>query len=417
MNENRKTITLVSIAVVVALVAWFSRPGDWTGTPSKAVGEKLTADFDPLTAANLEVVQYDESTATVHPFKVSLEDYKGKRRWSIPSHSNYPADADKQVAGAATSLMGLQILSAEGDTQADHAKFGVVDPDPKTLKAGASGVGLRATIRDNNNKELVSLIIGKEVPGRPGLRYVRRTGQDAIYTALVKTDNLSTKFDLWIEKNLLKFNALDLSRFDIRDYSVDLLRGAVVQKGEISLGYSDQDQQHWKLLENRKFIEEGKWEPQKLNDDEELNSAKLDELKSALDDLKIIDVVAKPQGLSADLKASGDFMKKEESILTLQSRGFYPAQVNNQVELFSKEGEVRTLMKDGVEYVLRFGDITTDADTGPAKNDDKEKKEGQDNDKKSSSGRNRYLFRNGGIQSRRYSKAAVGADAGRQDRG
>ena len=31
MNENKKTIALLSIAVVVVLVAWLSRPGEWSG--------------------------------------------------------------------------------------------------------------------------------------------------------------------------------------------------------------------------------------------------------------------------------------------------------------------------------------------------------------------------------------------------
>ena len=180
----------------------------------------------------MDIVEYDESTATVHPFKVALVDFKGKRRWSIPSHSDYPADADKQVAGAATALMGLKILSVEGDTQADHEKFGVVDPDPKTLKAGATGVGMRVVIRDKNNKDLLSLIIGKEVPGRPGLRYIRRTGQDPIYTVAVNTANLSTKFDRWIEKNILKMNALDLYRLWLRDYSTGL---AMDEQGQVGV--------------------------------------------------------------------------------------------------------------------------------------------------------------------------------------
>jgi hypothetical protein len=41
-------------------------------------------------------------------------------------------------------------------------------------------VGMRVTIRDKSGKDLLSLIIGKEVPGRPGLRYIRRAGQDPI---------------------------------------------------------------------------------------------------------------------------------------------------------------------------------------------------------------------------------------------
>ena len=386
------------------LIAWISRPGEWSGTPNKLVNDKLTADFDPLAAASLQIIEYDENTATVHPFEAALVDFKGKRRWSIPSHSDYPADADKQVAGAATALMGLKILSVEGDTRADHEIFGVVDPDPKTLKAGATGVGMRVTIRDANNKELLSLIIGKEVPGRPGLRYVRRAGQDPIYTATVNIANLSTQFDRWIEKNILKMNAWDLSRLWLRDYSTGLAMDEQGQigleresRGEITLEYADQEGPHWKLVEDRKVNKDGTFSPNKMGGDEELNIAKIDELKTALDDLKIVDVARKPEGISADLKASADFMKKREAILTLASRGFIVAMTREggDVELYSKEGEVRAMMKDGVEYVLRFGEIATDGNAGPAKQDekDKEQKEGQEKDvKKPSTGQNRYLF-------------------------
>jgi hypothetical protein len=368
------------------------------------VGEKLTADFDPLSAASMEITEYDESTATVHPFQVALIDFKGKPRWSIPSHSDYPADAEKQVANAATALMGLQILSVEGDTPADHERFGVVDPDPKTLKAGASGVGMRVTIRDKNSKDLLSLIIGKEVPGCPTLRYVRRAGQDPIYTAAVSTANLSTNFDKWIEKNILKMNAWDLDRLWVRDYSTALAMDEQGQvgverenRGEIVLQYNDQGEPRWKLIEDRKVNKDGALSPIKMADDEELNVAKIDELKTALDDLKIVDVLRKPEGISADLKTSADFTNKKEAILTLASRGFIVAmsKAGGDVEICSKEGEVRSLMKDGVEYVLRFGEIAAGADAGPAKQDekDKEQKEGPDKEgKKPAAGQNRYLF-------------------------
>ncbi|HEY4759229.1 MAG TPA: DUF4340 domain-containing protein, partial [Thermoguttaceae bacterium] len=401
MNENNKTITFITIAVALVLVAWLSQPHDWSASPNKQVGERLTADFDPLSAASLEIVQYDETTATVHPFLVALVDVNGKRRWSIPSHDDYPADADRQVALAATALMGLEILNVEGDTQADQEKFGVVDPDPKSLKVGATGVGMKVTIRDKEDKDLVSLIIGKEVPDRPGLRYVRRAGQDPIYTMAVKTDNFSTKFDNWIEKNLLKMNPWDIDQLTLRDYSTALMmdeQGRVgVEKqnrGEMVLEFADQAQPHWKLIEDRKVNDDGTFSPNKMADDEELNVAKLDEMKNALNDLKIVDVARKPKGLSADLKASADFTKNQESILTLASRGFIVARAGDHVEVCSKEGEVRSLMKDGVEYVLRFGDVTGGSAESSKKDETgKDQKEGQESDeKKPSAGMNRYLF-------------------------
>ena len=128
---------------------------------------------------------------------------------------------------------------------------------------------------------------------------------------------------------------------------------------------------------------------------EELNAAKLDDLMNALDDLKIVDVSRKPAGLSADLKVAGDFAARSEAQKSLEERGFFPAQLeaNGPVELFSNEGEIHLIMKDGVEYVLRFGGIAGDS---PSKKDEKLKGKGKDAakspDKKDGGGLNRYLF-------------------------
>ena len=94
--------------------------------------------------------------------------YKGKTRWSIPSHDDYPADAKDQVASAAAGLMGLKILDMVSDNQGDQQEYGVVDPDPKALKLGATGVGTKVIMKDKDGKELLALVIGKEVPDQPG---------------------------------------------------------------------------------------------------------------------------------------------------------------------------------------------------------------------------------------------------------
>ena len=98
----------------------------------------------------------------------------------------------------------------------------------------------------------------------------------------------------------------------------------------------------------------------KMADDEELNAKKLDELKTALDDLKIVDVAKKPAGLSAELKAGGDFLNNAEARQDLRSRGFaaIPARNGGEgQEIISNEGEVLCTLTDGVEYILRFGDL------------------------------------------------------------
>ena len=91
----------------------------------------------------MEIVEFDEQRGEVHPLQVAQVDVKGKTRWSIPSHDDYPADAKDQVASAAAGLMGLKILEMVSDNQGDQQEYGVVDPDPKVLKVGATGVGER----------------------------------------------------------------------------------------------------------------------------------------------------------------------------------------------------------------------------------------------------------------------------------
>ncbi len=393
MNENAKTAIFVAIAATIATVVWLTRPGLPIMDPKDMCGQQLFPEFnDPLAATDMEIMEFDDEKSMIRPFQVAqAETTDGQRLWSIPSHDNYPADAEDQLAAAAGGLMGLKILNTAGDSPGDHELFGVVEADLKTLKVGATGVGTRVVMKDKSGKVLLSLIIGKEVPDRDGLRYVRRVGEDQVYIVAVRTDKLSTKFGDWIEKDLLKLNPWDIKRLWFRNYSVDEMNMALIQRGEITLEYDDSGEQHWKLLKDDKF-QQGKWVPVKMPEDEELNTKKLDEMKNALDDLKIVDVRRKPAGLSADLKADDDFSKNQDAVVSLANRGFYVAKLGERIEMFSNEGEIRCLMKDGVEYVLRFGEIAAGSAGNAKKDENDEDKDDEDGEKSSSSGLNRYLM-------------------------
>ncbi|NUQ66100.1 MAG: DUF4340 domain-containing protein [Pirellulales bacterium] len=386
MNENTKTLTFVMVAAAVALIAWVSRPS----TPQMAAGDmrgkRLFPDFnDPLAATSLEITKYDEGTATISPFKVA----QVNNRWSIPSHDNYPADAKDHLAAAATALMGLEVLSVESSSPGDHELYGVIDPSSKSLSAGTTGVGTRVTMKDKDNKTLMDLIVGKQVPDKSELHYVRRANQDPIYVVKAKTDKLSTKFEDWIEKDLLKLNTWDISGVKLHDYSVDLVAGRLKERARVGLEYNDTGDPKWKIVDDRVF-DAGKFNQGKLAEDEELNTTKLDDMKNALDDLKIVDVTPKPKGLSSDLKATGSVYADRETQQSLANRGFYLVPVDDKFyELRSNEGETRVVMKDGVEYVLRFGQIAGGASASEKK---EEGKEGEKKDGADSGGVNRYLF-------------------------
>ena len=91
-----------------------------------------------------------------------------------------------------------------------------------------------------------------------------------------------------------------------------------------------------------------------------MNAETLNALKTALDDLKIVDVKRKPHGLSENLKAGEDFMNNREALQDLMSKGFAATAIarGKSQEIISSDGEVIATMKNGAEYVLRFGNLT-----------------------------------------------------------
>jgi hypothetical protein len=346
---------------------------------------------DPAKAASMEILSFDDETATLKPFKV----VQTGGVWSLPSHDGYPADAKEQLAAACNELVDRPILDVMTASPGDHETYGVIEPDPQKIKVGDSGVGKLVEIRDASGNKLARLIIGKEdrspasggMPGRK-LRFVRKAGQDPVYRVEIDAAKFTTNFDDWIEKDLLKITPWDLKRLVIDDstctFGFDEASGrpAVTQdrKSRIALGYDDKDSK-WSLLKLEAFGAGNKPMEESLAADEELASSKLNDLRTALGDLKIIDVARKPAGLSGELKAEEKFTGDREAVTSLAQKGFYPFASG---EILSSNGETIVGMKDGVEYLLRFGNGTSVA------GDTQAEKKGDEKAADETSGR--YLF-------------------------
>jgi len=330
------------------------------------VGKPLFPELsDASRAGSLEIVSFDEDTATLSPFKV----VKSGGVWVLPSHQNYPADAKDQLAAAATELVDRPILDVVSTSPGDHELYGVKEPDADKVAVGETGVGQLIEIRDASGNKLARLIVGKEFkrpagagPAGRTIRFVRKAGQDPVYRVELDTSKFTTKFDDWIEKDLLKLSPWDVARLTIDDstasFEFDPTRGPSVsrdRKSLIELAYDDKNAT-WSVLELTDFGPGNKPERKELAADEQLASAKLNDLRNALGDLKIVDVVRKPAGLSADLKADEKFANDEEAVVSLAQRGFFPIQSG---EVLSSSGETVVGMKDGVEYLLRFGNAVS----------------------------------------------------------
>jgi len=396
MNEFSRTMIYVAVAAVVGLASWgtvtYTSPRIEKISADEEIGQLLLPDFtDPLAASALEIVEYDETTLQARQFKVQRGD---KGLWTIPSHSDYPADAAKQLELAAASVIDLKKLGVVTDNKTEHALYGVIEPGLGSAAAAAEGVGKSVKLTGDGGT-LAHFIVGKADPQQPELHFVRLPNQDRVYRVAVDTSKLSTRFQDWIEKDLLKLNAFDIRQLVFDDYTFDEINERKVQNDRVFLNY---DGTAWTMED----MEEGK----------ELDVDKLNAMKGAIDSLQIVDVRRKPEGLSADLRSDEGIRLGPEAMQSLGSRGFYflPERVTLpdgreavRYDLISNEGEIMVACADGVVYSLRFGEIATNTgggsggeeesdETAAGEADEDETAEGDDPAPQADPDANRYVF-------------------------
>lgn len=338
MREMVKTAAFVAAAVGLSVGAAVIEPERHTPRLLSDQGEAFYPKFtDPAAVKSIEVIAYDESTATARPFRVELQ----RGRWVLPSHSNYPVDIGDRLVKTSAALMDLHKDMVRSDSVQDHAKYGVVDPlDAKV--AELTGRGKRVTLRDAYKDVLADFILGKPVEGKPGYRFVRLPGQKRVYA--VKTDaDPSADFSDWVNAGVVRIPAASIRRVSITSYALDERAGGLSNMENVSLTHEGSD---WKMAGAEK-----------------LNTAPVHAMASALENLKIVDVRPKPAPLAQGLK-SGKFELSLENALSLRRKGFF---VTPAGRLMASEGEMSVETGAGLVYALRFGDVVTEgAESKPA---------------------------------------------------
>jgi hypothetical protein len=387
MSELKKTLFMAGGAAALALLAFVTAPRPPAPDAFADRGEAFFPDFeDPNAAATLEVVEFDEETGTARPFKVTNDG----GRWTIPSHHDYPADGEDRLAKTAAGVIGIQKDDFRSDNVADHEALGVVGP----LDEGATslkGRGRRVTLKDEGGAVLADFVVGGEPEGRSGFRFVRIPGQKRVYAARMDVD-LSTRFEDWIERDLLKLERNDIAKAVIKDYSIDERTGRLDQRDVVTLTKGD----------------DGTWKTDRMRSNQEVASGKLNPLLSALDDLKIVGVRPKPEGLSASLTRTAGARLTQADVQSLQSRGYY---FTYDGQLVSNEGEVQVEAASGIRYTLRFGEVVYG--TGAAVTAGAEE---ADADGEQVPGANRYLFITADFDPKTLSEPPKPADTAFQDK-
>ena len=240
-------------------------------------------------------------------------------------------------------------MSTASEVAKDHELYGVLEPTTD-VAAGTKGVGMLVEVADEQNKKLAHLIIGKQDANNNELRFVRIQGEDVTYVVKLDLTNFTTEFSEWIEEDLLALNPLDIRNVALKDYAildvVDPRTGGpikqLIQRSDTAVAWN-QEESKWAIGHLHEFKEPNKPTPTELSENEELNSERLNELKNALDDLKIVGVKQKPA---------------DTNQIQLQEYGFYPFPTtdenNNKIDdVRSANGEVHVSLQDGIQYILR----------------------------------------------------------------
>src|SRR5215510_6247926 len=331
MTETVKTAVFLAGSLALAIAASVAEPERRTASVFSDEGEAFYPQFkDPQAVKAIEVVDYDESTATARPLKVESR----KSRWFVTTNNDYPIDVGDRLVKTAGALIDLKKDQVRSDAPQDHAKYGVIDPLDQKVSS-LQGRGKRVTLRDAKKSMLADFILGKPVEGKAGWRYVRVPGGKRTYA--VKTDaDPSARFADWVNSGLLRMPSASIRKVTIASYSVNPMTGGLDQAESIQL---TQENSQWKSTAGA--VKEG---PVKA-------------MAATLDTLKIADARPKPTEMARDLR-EGKMQLSMETALALRQFGFLLTQSGR---ILASDGEMTVEMANGVAYQIRFGDVAATA--------------------------------------------------------
>jgi hypothetical protein len=297
--------------------------------PYEDTGDEFFPEFsDPAIAASLEVDTWNEGESRAVQFKVELKE----GRWVIPSHNDYPADAAEHMGKAAASFIGVRKDIVQSDRKEDHAAFSVVDPGEGEGKG--EGTGQHIIIKDASGKTLVDVIVGDDVPGKNGYKYIRNSYESRVYASKFTLD-VTTDFEDWIEDDLLLVEKDNITELVSDSYKVDEAASKVVNRQPMVARKGkdprdpDSKPDDW-YLHAKVEVPEGKL----------LDGLAVKRVVGAADRLKIVGVRPRPAMLTFG---------------ALQSKGFFVTPDGKR--LFGNEGELQLVLSNGVVYTLYFGEV------------------------------------------------------------
>jgi FKBP-type peptidyl-prolyl cis-trans isomerase len=358
----------ILLAVLVAITAYFAwKPESIPAAEVKTGSDLFTQPASADVIAGLRVVEWDDPSSSAKIIEVK----RTGNDWVIPSHFNYPADANTRVSKSAATFLGLKHGRLVTDDSKQFESLGVIDPLDENLSQ-KTGRGKRITMTDITGQVVADLILGKRDETGEGIYYMREAGKNQVYTVAVQPD-LSTKFVDYVEVDPLKVKRDDIRSLMIADYSVDAAKHSFEMRSETQVARPNGTDA---------WTTDGPVPP-----DKKINQGTMNTIITAATTVKLTDV------REFSLKTSRDIME-------MQSKGFFfvpPGTVDKDSPVVSlsnqgqgqdlaavgNEGRLTISTKDGLRYSLMFGEVALDTDSKDAKP--------QDPAQKPDAGHDRYM--------------------------
>ncbi|MBA2482080.1 MAG: DUF4340 domain-containing protein [Planctomycetes bacterium] len=332
----------------------------------------------PEQIATLRVAEWDDTTSAAKLLEVKRS---GANNWVIPSHYDYPADANDRVTRATVGFLGVEHGRLVTEDQKRFEELGLIDPlDPDLTKK--KGRGKRLTMTDVTGKVIADLIVGNRATSGDGVYFMREATSNQVYTAKVNPSNLSTKFIDYVEADPLKIKAEDIRALTIADYSVNEQQQRIDMRAETKVSRSG-------------AIAE--WVTPTPPADKRVAQSAIGAIVSGLTSMKLAGVRPfdaqwlQPRGFF--LLPTGTVDRSSPEVGTSQG----------QRAVIGNEGRLDITSKDGLRYSLIFGEVALDDDTDTAadsrKKDDKptdavkdgEPKQGETKPEDKPAGHSRYM--------------------------
>lgn len=334
-------VLVVAVAVTGAF-AWIPRKAE-LATGLDRVGTVIgRSDAKVDQVADITVSTWDDALKEAKIFRVR----RSGEGWIIPSHFDYPADADKQI-GQTAGILGVTRGRFVTDDPKTFAELGVIDPGSDAAVT-AEKRGRRVTLKDGAGAVIVDLIAGESAG--EGTYYVREADSNEVFTAKIDAHNLRTGFIDWVKPDLLQVKAADIRAVRIKDYSVDERSGRVETRAELTFNRADAN---------------AAWTSPHAPSGSQPKKAEVDAVVNELTFLRLAGIRPfDPEWL----QPRGFFFADTPALLERPDAMVVSLGGNRRVAVIGNEGETVVTTSNGLTYHLFFGEVALDdaADTSAA---------------------------------------------------